>query len=192
MERATLGRVIEALTSLARTGWMLRGVPSYMAESVASHSFAAALIAAEIAAEAANEGIRVDPHRAMVYAIVHDLGESVIGDISRGSVEAVAKGESERRALESLATSLYSARVALDMRENEIEWAVARIAELVATAFMGVVYARRGFHRAMEVSASSVDEAVRLSEERGLRKALSRVLEQLGLSYPLEPSRAPS
>ncbi|MFN4046079.1 MAG: HD domain-containing protein, partial [Acidilobaceae archaeon] len=77
-----LGEVLAALTSLARTGWMLRGVPHSLAENVAEHLFVSAIIAYEIAVEASKRGLPVNPEKAAAVALVHDLAEALIGDIN--------------------------------------------------------------------------------------------------------------
>lgn len=181
-EDAILSRVLEALWSLARTGWMLRGIPAGLAETVAEHTFSSTLIALELSLRARDQGFEVDPLKATVYALVHDLGEAVIGDISRGAVDPGVKSESEKEALEALSQSLHAARVALEIGEyGSIEAAIARIAELTATAYKGVVYARIGFRRALEVSESSLREALNIAKARGLEDPLNEILELLGI-----------
>ena len=77
------------LKRLPRTGWLVAGVPS--PESVAGHSFRAALLAGLLAAM---EG--ADPARATLLAVWHDTQETRTGDtpyVARGYVTTAPPGE---------------------------------------------------------------------------------------------------
>lgn len=65
---------IAKLKQTARAGWPLHGVPD--GESVAEHSFQVATMAMFLAEE-----VGVNQSRAVMMALIHDIGESVIGDI---------------------------------------------------------------------------------------------------------------
>jgi len=62
------------LKDIPRTGWMVRGVED--PESVADHSYRVALLCLVHA-----QGADLDPHHCVSLALVHDLHESVSGDI---------------------------------------------------------------------------------------------------------------
>ena len=64
------------LKRLPRTGWVMRGVAE--AESVADHSYGVAFISL-ILAEMVGQG--VDRAKLLTIALIHDLPESVIGDL---------------------------------------------------------------------------------------------------------------
>ena len=152
MGPGSLYEVIEALSCLSRTGWMLRGVPSSLAESVAEHSFASALIAFELSVRLKERGIEVDPFRAAVIALVHDLGESVIGDIAKTAGIGGAKREAELRAVYSLPVSGYLKDLIIEFEEGEtLEAVLARISESVATILRAASYRRRGYERVREI-----------------------------------------
>lgn len=146
--------VIAALNSLSRTGWMLRGVPSSLAESVSQHSFASALIAAEVASLAG-----LDPFKAAFIALVHDIGESVIGDISRSANIKKEKEVAERRAIEGLEISYLIKASAIEYAEgNTPEAQAAKVGDLVATMLQGRYYEAFGF-RVSDIVISSCKEA---------------------------------
>ncbi|WP_297435176.1 HD family hydrolase [Thermococcus sp.] len=67
------------LKKLRRTGWILRGVP--IPESIADHSFRAALITLFLADELRDGGVEIDTERALRMALLHDLGEARITDV---------------------------------------------------------------------------------------------------------------
>src|SRR4051812_31134562 len=62
------------LKRLRRSGWVFKNI--HDPESVADHSFAVAILTMVIAPK-----FKVDQLNAIKMALIHDLGESVIGDI---------------------------------------------------------------------------------------------------------------
>ena len=83
------------LKETARAGWVLRGVEA--PESVADHSFRLALMALVLAPRA---GEAVDRGRCVEMALVHDLAEAVVGDIT--PYDGVAADEKRRREEETM------------------------------------------------------------------------------------------
>ena len=92
------------LKTTPRTGWHQGGVPR--PESVADHSHGvslAALMLADLAAPAA------DRAKILTVAVLHDLPESVTGDLSLGAsrlLPAGAKARAEGAALDELGAGL--------------------------------------------------------------------------------------
>ena len=76
--RATLQLLLDAhrLKRTPRTGWVMRGVPD--AESVADHSYGVAFIALLLAEMVTQP---VDRAKLLTIALLHDLPESVVGDL---------------------------------------------------------------------------------------------------------------
>lgn len=85
------------LKGLYRQGWLKRGVPESRAESVADHSFGTALLALLLAESlaASSEFSGLDPRRCIEMALVHELGEVYVGDIT--PVDGVSKDEKYER-----------------------------------------------------------------------------------------------
>lgn len=69
---------IGRLKSTPRTGWLHRGIPPDQTESVADHSFRVAVLTWLASSEV--EGL--DRNRAIKLALLHDLAESITGDIT--------------------------------------------------------------------------------------------------------------
>jgi putative hydrolases of HD superfamily len=84
------------LKRLYRQGWLKRGLPEGLCESVAEHSFGTALLALLLAGESGDGGGlgRVDVARAALLALVHEMGESYAGDIT--PVDGVSREDKER------------------------------------------------------------------------------------------------
>jgi putative hydrolase of HD superfamily len=178
-----LGSVLRALYNLARTGWMLRGVPGCSAETVAQHSFTAAVIALELAWEARERGLEVDPLKASVIALLHDVAEAWIGDIPKPAGLDDVKVKLEDKAIDSsplspLAKSLYH-----EFNDRSTpEAAIARAAELLATHLTATWYKGEGYP-VDDILANTLDSARRVAKEAGFRDALESLLSKLGLRH---------
>lgn len=95
-------RVAGRLKETVRAGWALRGVER--PESVADHSFRVALLALVLAPGADPP---LDRERCLAMALVHDLAESLVGDITPyDGVSADEKCRREREAMHRLSALL--------------------------------------------------------------------------------------
>lgn len=88
------------LKRLYRQGWLKRGVPEADCESVADHSFGVAMLALFLSE--ADE--TVDVGKAVLLALVHELGEVWAGDIT--PVDGISRERKAAMELESLKTVL--------------------------------------------------------------------------------------
>ncbi|QKR00516.1 HD family hydrolase [Metallosphaera tengchongensis] len=137
-----LERLIVGCKNLVRTGWMQKGVPPSMGETVASHSFEAAVIAYFISTKLRENGLNVDPDHAAVIALFHDVGESLIGDLPKWLTDRIDKSEVELRALETLG---IGKELFLEYEERKtLEGIVAKFSEMLATLKQAMRYKRLG------------------------------------------------
>eukprot|EP00929_Paragymnodinium_shiwhaense_P021440 TRINITY_DN13984_c0_g1_i1.p1 TRINITY_DN13984_c0_g1~~TRINITY_DN13984_c0_g1_i1.p1 ORF type:complete len:243 (-),score=71.93 TRINITY_DN13984_c0_g1_i1:302-964(-) len=90
------------LKATKRTGWVRRGVQG--AESVADHSFRLAMMAMALGKEA-----KVDVGKAVQMGLVHDLAESIVGDLvvdgeqkTRDKITREEKEKLEREAMKKI------------------------------------------------------------------------------------------
>lgn len=88
---------IHKLKTVVRSGWLLHGVPD--GESIADHSFQVATMAMFLAPK-----VGVDQTKSVLMALIHDIGESIIGDeiTERGSSRLpnhTQKQQNERNAV---------------------------------------------------------------------------------------------
>lgn len=88
-------RTAGRLKRTVRAGWALRGIPA--PESVADHTFRVCLLALVLAPG----GEPPDRARCLAMALVHDLAESVVGDIT--PYDGIPTEEKHRREREALA-----------------------------------------------------------------------------------------
>lgn len=173
-------RLQAALASLARSGWMMRGIPSAIAESVASHIASAALLAIELAWEAKRRGVEASPERAAALAVVHDVAEAWVGDIPKpAGVEG--KEEAEMQAVESSMLSQAAKDFYREFAEgSSVEAVIARIAERLATYSMALHYKSLGYP-VDDIIESSLRDAIDKARRAGLEEALRGMAERLGI-----------
>lgn len=91
------------LKGIPRTGWVLRGVPAGEAESVAAHSWGVSLVALALA-ELHPEP--VDVGRLLSMCLLHDLAESVLGDLPGPATTYLPSGAKQAAERHVLADTL--------------------------------------------------------------------------------------
>ena len=93
---------VQSLKELKRQGWVARGVPD--PESVADHSYGVAILTLVFARQ-----LNLDLGRAVTMALVHDIGESIIGDvIPADKMDAAEKAAVEEQAIRDVLGRLDS------------------------------------------------------------------------------------
>jgi putative hydrolase of HD superfamily len=164
------------LKETARAGWKLRGIDR--PESVADHSFRLALLALVLAPRAEPP---VDLHRCVAMALVHDLAESIVGDITPyDGVPAEEKRRREEEAMRRLDSLAEGAGLlALWAEYDAAETAEARfVKELdkLETAMQAAEYAGNGAAPAAGLSEfrQNAERRLALPVTRALLDALSR------------------
>jgi putative hydrolase of HD superfamily len=149
------------LKNIPRTGWLQRGIPPSVAETVAEHSFEVASILAIVAMEG---GGKLNYERMLLMGILHDWGEAVAGDMPRSLTKRLGKGaksEAETMIMGELANaSGFNAVSALfgEYEERKSpEAVVVKIADVLSTLRQSRAYLARGF-RVEDIEAGCVAE----------------------------------
>ncbi|MBO3769409.1 MAG: HD domain-containing protein [Thermoproteota archaeon] len=149
---------INAVKCLKRTGWMQLGVSD--AETVAGHSFEAAILAMELAPI-----VGANPEKAAALALVHDLPEAVMGDIPKWTSSRMARNDKEA-AMEI--ESNIVVKLILEFLEGETKEAkIAKLCDLLSTNIQAKRYMRIGY------------EVTRIEEET--KKQIFNILEDAEL-----------
>jgi putative hydrolase of HD superfamily len=163
------------LKRLYRQGWLKRGVKETECESVADHSFGVALLAL-LAPEP--DGARLNRSKAVLLALVHELGEVYAGDIT--PVDGVSKEEKavlERASLERvLGDHPEAATIRTLWEEFEAGTsAEARFVRQLDRLEMGIQAAtyRAEGHERMDEFLKSADRAVHGNELRNLLRLVA-------------------
>ncbi len=168
---------IMSVKTLARTGWMLRGVHPQVAETVASHTFETAFLTMLMIDEAGRAGVELDGLKALKTALLHDIPESVEGDIvkwSKDRLEGIAKLDAG--AFKELGLETYSWVTEELESLSTPEAVIVKIADNLATALQAVRYVRAGYGEVSEILSSCLRTAKRLARTY-LRGKLSAIVE---------------
>jgi putative hydrolase of HD superfamily len=149
-------RIINGCKNLARTGWMQHGIPSSIAETVSDHSFEASILAYLLAIELKKRGVDVNPERAGIIALFHDIGESIIGDLPKWTSERVSnKKELEMDAFKVLGLDPNLFDEYKEAKTNE--GLIAKLSDKLSTYLQGVRYSKLGYD-VKEIIDSVIDE----------------------------------
>lgn len=170
--------IANRLKTTPRTGWAVRGVPRF--ESVADHSFGVALTALTLSEMVP---VELDREKVLTMALLHDLAESVTGDLSLGGsrlLPAGAKAQAESLAMaELLAGQEFGGRWQAVWREFEDlggdEARVVRDADRVDLLTQALVYEHSlGTLNLEEFWQFAPVESFYFPESRALVKELAR------------------
>jgi putative hydrolases of HD superfamily len=128
-----------------RTGWLVAGVAA--PESIADHSFRAAVLAAVLAAM---EG--ADPERAVLLSLFHDSQETRLTDIPYLAKRYVARAPNEEvtadqvRGLPGAVADLIIGSVAEYEQKTSLEARCARDADKLDCLLQAIEYRDQGHH----------------------------------------------
>ena len=129
---------INADKKMIRTGWMQRGVPPAIGESVAEHSYEAALIGLFIAEKLKKENNRIKPEKVAVLLLVHDYIECVVGDIPYYSVKKIGRDQKEKIETKAMIevvgkNSILKKHFNEWLRKRSVESKIAELSDKLAT-----------------------------------------------------------
>lgn len=125
---ASLKHVYE-LKSIPRSGWLQSGVPASGVESIASHSYGMSLLILYLREELQADGVNVE--RALNMALIHDLAESIVGDLTpQDKISDADKHAAESDALKQITQDLQEGAYFQELWE-EFETIASPEAEVV-------------------------------------------------------------
>lgn len=177
-----LDELLQALKNLSRTGWMLRGVPHSEAETVAEHSWESAVLALLVAYKLKEKGYEISPEKAAALALIHDLAESVMGDIPKWTSDACGENREqiERQALNVLPLQGEVKSLLEEwMKQDTLESKVAKAGDYVSTYLQARRYYDQGIKGVREIMESSIKALGKLKKRI---PDLTDILRELGLT----------
>jgi|Deesub1362B_J571_1020462.scaffolds.fasta_scaffold27350_2 putative hydrolase of HD superfamily len=157
---------IMSLKELVRTGWMLRGVPPAVSESVAEHIFEVSFLTLIISKKLIELGAEVDLSKSLTLAVIHDIPEAVTGDIVKWSKDLIMNStDLDTRALERLGLNDFIELYKELEAEGSIESHIVKLADYLATALQSKRYMRRGYYAVSEIYVNTLEKAKKLTKE---------------------------
>jgi putative hydrolase of HD superfamily len=163
----TAADTIQSLKQLRRAGWLRGGVGEAACESVAEHTFGVALLALLLPA-----AVRLDVNRehCLALAVVHDLAESVVGDITpHDGVDPAEKRRREEAAVRDLASKLGDPSLIdlwLEFEAGETaEAKLVRELDVIEMAMQAAAYERAGKLSAADTRRFVESAHARISSE---------------------------
>jgi putative hydrolase of HD superfamily len=161
------------LKGLARTGWMQRGVPKELAESVAEHSFESAVIAFELSSFLAKKGTKINAERAAVVALTHDLHEVLTGDLPKWTSQRVDKKRIEILAFKEFSEEIEKLLLEYTL-QNSIEAKVAYISDKLSTFIQARYYYNLGMKEVKEIMHTTRSEIIKMIQKEERLKNLRK------------------
>ncbi|BBG25235.1 HD domain-containing protein [Sulfuracidifex tepidarius] len=167
---------LSACKNLVRTGWMQCGVPPTMGDTVASHSFEAAVIAYYISEKLREMGVQVNSDHAASIALFHDLGESLLGDLPKWASLRLDKREAEKEAFREIGIGegLFA-----ELKEGTtLEAKVAKLSDRLSTSMEANRLMKRGYDVG-KIIETYIPEINKMLDDPFLSKVKNIVLEML-------------
>jgi len=141
--------------NIARTGWMMRGVPPSDSETVAAHSYEVAVLALALGGRLRGSGLAVDLEKVLKMALLHDIVESVTGDVVEAVKERVPNlREVEAEALRELGMEEYAGLLEELRSGGSAEAYLVEVCDNLATLLQAVRYVNRGYAQVLELAES--------------------------------------
>ncbi|MEM0026989.1 MAG: HD domain-containing protein [Ignisphaera sp.] len=174
MAKSNLVQIARALISLVRSGWMLRGVPSGIAESVANHSFLTAYICIEIGSKI--EGVNIG--KLVLYSLLHDVSEAFTGDIAKVvslRVGAVKKELELDLIEENVDNPLVKKMFREYLEQKDFESKVAKLCNYIATYLIGLEYKRLGY-KVDDIIDNTYRDIMEMTKKYNLEEIVTELL----------------
>jgi len=175
-------KAIEATKGTPRTGWLLKGVPPAIAETIASHTYEAAIYSLLLSLGLKKHHVSIDPYKAVTLTLLHDVAEAFIGDIVKLVSDNKLKGAKERLEVEVVREYLGIEEVNKLIEEyyerKTLEAKVAKLADLLATCIQAKRYMKLGYN--VNDTYSRVKEGLKkcMTEDKIIR-SLKSLIEEL-------------
>lgn len=171
---------ISNLKYVVRSGWVIRGIPNSVAETVASHTFEVMMVSMYLADVLRGSCLEVNVEKVLKMSLLHDVPEAVIGDVVR-LVKTKAPelfAEAELEAMNQLNLSKY-ADLLEDLNKgltNEAK--LVRLSDAVATYLQGMRYLKAGYESVREI-VLNVKNTIEEIVNSGLPKDCSHILRNM-------------
>jgi len=174
---------ISVLKNIPRIGWIQRGVPAALCESVAEHIFEVSSISLMFSQRLINSGVQIDMSKVLSMSIVHDWAEAVTGDIPKSlskyfpinikeNIEMMILSDMLKDEADNLKKLFaeYLERVSIEAR-------VVKLSDYLSTILQGYRYMLAGYN-VSDIVNNSISEALKIVE-KGELSILKPLIEEL-------------
>ncbi len=169
--------------NLARSGWMVRGVPPSMAETVAAHTFEVALLTLIITDRLLKAGASIDKGKALTMAVIHDIPESVSGDIIKWVKDRIECADKiDEESLKAVGLDEYVGLIKEFNRCESLEALIVKIADNLATHLQARRYLSMGFKGVKDILEGCLIRINELLNKKPLlryREAIAELMESI-------------
>lgn len=143
---------ISNLKYVVRSGWIIRGVPNALAETVAGHTFEVALISMYLADEL-RRCVEIDVEKVLKISLIHDIPEVVIGDVVKLVKSRAPElfSNIELEAINELGLSSYVNLMEELNKELTLEAKLVKLSDFTATYLQGTRYLKTGHEEVREI-----------------------------------------
>ncbi len=170
------------LLNVVRTGWLLRGVPIPLAETVAEHSFLTAHVCLELSSKIKG----VDVSKAILYSLIHDLGEAFTGDLVKPIMKKYAQ-LIDQLVLDIVSENIDNPLIVELYRrfslQTDVEAKLAKLCNYIATVIIGAEYKSLGYE-VDDIIANTCGEIKEISTVLGVEKEVKHLLSELQVNCP--------
>lgn len=184
MNKVDLNR-ISNLKYVVRSGWIIRGVPNALAETVAGHTFEVTLISMYLADEL-RKCAEIDVEKILKMSLIHDIPEVVIGDVVKLVKSKVPElfNNIELEAMSELGLSNYANLMEELNKGLTPEAKLVKLSDLTATYLQGTRYLKTGHEEVREIITNTrmvLSELVSTWTPEECSKLLRKLLKNLGV-----------
>lgn len=166
--------------NLARTGWMLRGIPPSDSETVSSHIFEVVFLSMLIADKLGEAGVRTDVLKIVRMALLHDILEGVTGDIAKNVKDSIANpAQLEEEAVRELEIAGYSDILKELSEGRSLESVIVKLCDNVATLLQGIRYLNKGYTSVLDIVESTKEKVETILESAPVPDEAREVLKNL-------------
>ena len=108
---------IYQLKSIPRSGWLQSGIEAIGVESIAAHSYGMSILILHLRGILQSNGVNVE--RALNMALIHDIAESIVGDLTPlDNVSETTKYEAEAAAFQQIVRGVQEGEYFHDLWED--------------------------------------------------------------------------
>ncbi|MGB9728853.1 MAG: HD domain-containing protein [Thermoprotei archaeon] len=174
---------IGVLKNIPRIGWIQRGVPLQLCETVAEHIFEVSSLVLMFSQRVIYSGVQVDLSKALSMSIIHDWAEAITGDIPKSLGKYFPMSMKENIEMMILSDmfkdemDIIKKFFAEYLERKSIEAQLVKLADHVSTVLQGRRYLSSGYN-VNDIVNNSTSEALKLVE-KGELSVLKHLIEEL-------------